>query len=75
MDRDEIDKFINANSNLKNLDYGDSLLNITCAGLPDKCYSQVTFENFKEGAVYSGKLVPLHVNGGVVLHEIEFTIK
>lgn len=75
MDRDEIDKFINANSNLKNLDYGDSLLNITCAGLPDKCYSQVTFENFKEGAVYSGKLVPLHVNGGVVLHELDFTIK
>lgn len=55
-------------------DYNPELLKITCAGLPSKCYEQVTWDNFKEGAQYGGKLVPKHVPGGIVLKETEFTI-
>ena len=55
--------------------YNKSLLNITCAGMPEKCYEFVTWENFKEGATFGGKLMPQHVKGGIVLKPIEFTIK
>ena len=43
--------------------------------MPDKSKSFVTFENFKQGSTYEGKLRPVTVNGGVVLEEILFTIK
>lgn len=55
--------------------YDHSLLNITCAGMPQQCYQYVTWENFREGQKYDGKLQPKHVKGGIVLKEIEFTIK
>lgn len=55
--------------------YDPSLLNITCAGMPQSCYQYVTWENFHEGATYAGKLQPKHVKGGIVLKEIDFTIK
>lgn len=55
--------------------YNKDLLNITCAGMPENCYQFVTWENFKEGASYAGKLMPKHVAGGIVLNDIEFTIK
>ena len=48
---------------------------ITCAGLPQRCYDQVTWENFKEGLKVNGKLTFTHVKGGVILKETEFTIK
>ena len=48
---------------------------ITCAGLPQRCYDQVTWENFKEGLKVDGKLAFKHVKGGVKLVETEFTIK
>jgi len=63
---------------------------ITCAGMPKSChdttakydkkylskgvYNKVTFNNFKIGSVYPGKLKPKHVPGGIVLEEINFTI-
>lgn len=50
-------------------------INITCAGLPQRCYNQVTWENFKEGLKVDGKLAFKHVQGGVILVETEFTIK
>lgn len=55
--------------------YNPDLLNITCAGMPKQCYPFVTWENFHEGASYKGKLAPKHVKGGIVLKEIDFTIK
>ena len=55
-------------------DYDPSLLNITCAGMPKGCYPYVTWENFREGATYQGKLLPQHVKGGIVLQPAEFTI-
>jgi hypothetical protein len=50
-------------------------LHITCAGLPESCYPFVTWDNFHEGAVYSGKLQPKHVQGGIVLKDTTFEIK
>lgn len=50
-------------------------IKITCAGLPQRCYDQVTWENFKEGLKVDGKLAFTHVKGGVILKETEFTIK
>lgn len=48
---------------------------ITVAGMPESCYDQVTFENFKVGTTYHGKLAPQRVPGGVILGDIDFTIK
>lgn len=53
----------------------DGNINITCAGLPKNCYSQVKWEKFKEGFTASGKLTFKHVKGGVILVETDFTIK
>lgn len=53
----------------------DGVLNITCAGMPDRCYQYVTWENFHTGMSYSGKLGMTHVNGGIVLKDIPFSIK
>jgi hypothetical protein len=50
-------------------------LEIRCAGMPEKVKEKVTFENFKVGFSSFGKLLPKHVNGGVVLVDTEFTIK
>ena len=48
---------------------------ITVAGMPESCYKHVTFDNFKIGASYPGKLAHRTVYGGVVLEDIDFTIK
>lgn len=50
-------------------------LKITVAGMPKGCYPHVTFKNFKIGASYQGKKQPKMVKGGVVLADIDFTIK
>lgn len=56
-------------------DYDPKNIKITCAGMPDQCYEFVTWENFHEGQSYKGKLQPKHVKGGIVLKDIDFTIK
>lgn len=50
-------------------------LKITVAGMPKGCYQYVNFSNFKIGATYKGKMQPKMVKGGVVLSDIDFTIK
>lgn len=50
-------------------------IKVTCAGLPHKCHDQVTYDNFKSGLVVSGKLQHKRVKGGVILKDIDFTIK
>ena len=55
--------------------YDPKALKITCAGMPVQCYQYVTWENFYEGQRYAGKLQPKHVAGGIVLKDIDFTIK
>lgn len=48
---------------------------ITVAGMPESCYKHVTFDNFKLGATYPGKLAHHTIYGGVILEETDFTIK
>ena len=48
---------------------------ITVAGMPESCYDQVTFDNFKIGTTYHGKNAPVRVPGGVILTSVDFTIK
>ena len=50
-------------------------LRVTCAGMSKILHKLVTFENFKPGAVYGGKLLPKIVPGGVVLSETTFKIQ
>lgn len=50
-------------------------LKITVAGMPESCYQYVNFSNFRIGAKYRGKLEPKRVPGGVLLSEVDFTIK
>ena len=65
-------KFIRQKTYLEEI---DGEIQITCAGLPQRCYDQVTWDNFKEGMKVDGKLTFTHVKGGVILKETEFTIK
>jgi len=53
----------------------DGELNITCAGMPSRCYKNVTWNNFIGGSSFEGKLQFTHVQGGIVLKDIDFTIK
>ena len=53
----------------------DGVLSITCAGMPERCYQYVTWDNFHTGVTYAGKLSMAHVNGGIVLKDIPFSIK
>lgn len=65
-------KFIRAKTYIEEI---DSKFKITCCGMPDRCYNQVTWENFKLGTKYTGKLMPRHVKGGIVLEDKIFTIQ
>lgn len=53
----------------------DGELKITCAGLPKRCHQFVTWDNFLPGNSFQGKLIPKHVDGGIVLAETEFTLR
>ena len=48
---------------------------IRCAGMPKECHKYVTFDNFKPGSIYPGKLIGRAVKGGYVLKETTFEIK
>lgn len=48
---------------------------IICAGMPERCYPEVTWDNFHEGTVYQGKLQHKVVQGGTILFESTFQIK
>jgi hypothetical protein len=48
---------------------------ITCAGMPEDCHKYVTWDNFKPGNRFPGKLQTTHVKGGIILRPIDFTIK
>lgn len=48
---------------------------IACAGLPKKARSKIGFNDFVTGMQVGGKLQMKRVSGGIVLNEIDFTIK
>lgn len=47
---------------------------LVCAGMPKGCKENVTFDSFKTGEVFDGKLQQKTVNGGVILSETTFTL-
>lgn len=49
-------------------------LKVTVAGMPTACHKQVTFNNFKLGATFTGKKQPKIVANGVILKDVDFTI-
>ena len=65
-------KFIRAKTYMKTIKGVDK---VTCAGMPDKVKEQVTYDNFRPGSTFNGKLVPRRCVGGVVLVDTTFTIK
>lgn len=78
IDEDEFNKYKGTEEEFlysyskKNDEYNK--LKITIAGMPASCYEEVSFNNFKLGATYKGKMLPEIVPGGVVLNEVDFTI-
>lgn len=62
--------------------YEDDEWHITCAGMPQRSkdilldkYGNEIIYYFETGLTVGGKLLPMRVKGGTVLHETEFTIK
>ena len=53
----------------------DGKTKVTCAGMPDNVKEKVTYENFRSGSTFDGKLMPRRYPGGIVLEETTFTIK
>jgi hypothetical protein len=45
------------------------------AGLPRDVTSDMTFDHVTDGYVFTGKLVPKRVPGGIVLTETDWTLK
>lgn len=54
---------------------GNTELYVCCCGLPEGSKEQVTFENFKDGAVYTNKLIGKEIIGGYALIDIEYKIR
>lgn len=50
-------------------------MKVTVAGMPEECYPEVSFKNFKVGASYSGRKQQSVVPGGAILRSLDFTIK
>lgn len=65
-------KFIRAKTYIEEI---NNELKVTCAGLPARSHSQVTWENFHSGTEYGEKLIPKVVKGGTILVESTFKIK
>ena len=72
-----IEKFLAENPELINHVNREtsSILKITSAGMPTSCYQYVTWDNFKSGNSFAGKLKINHVNGGIVFTEQPHTLK
>lgn len=54
---------------------GYRFMKVTVAGLPAGGYKYVTWDNFRGGAKYAGKLQPKRVAGGTVLKPTTYEIK
>lgn len=52
----------------------ETITKIICSGMPASCHEFVTWENFRPGQEYPGKLISVNVKGGVVLKETKFTL-
>lgn len=71
----QIENYKIENPNLIHHCSDDSILKVTCCGMPSSCYENVTFDRFAIGEEFEGKLMPKHVKGGIVLVDDVFTIR
>lgn len=53
----------------------DGTLEVKCGGMPNNVKEQVTWENFHEGMVYTGKLMPKVIDGGTVLLPTDYKMR
>lgn len=53
----------------------DGKTKVTCAGMPDNVKELVTYDNFRSGSTFPGKLMPRRCPGGIILEDTTFTIK
>lgn len=44
------------------------------AGMPESIAQHVTFESYRDGATFEGKLAPKRVPGGIILKDVGFTL-
>ncbi len=65
-------KFVRAKTYIEEV---DGELEVKCAGMSENLKKHVTFDNFTQGSVFHGKLLPKHVKGGIILEKVDFTIK
>lgn len=75
--KEEIEKYVLENPELINhIDLNNNtILNITCAGMPNSCYKYVNWNNFKTGNEIGGKLKISHTSGGIVLIDSPHTLR
>lgn len=66
-------RFIGAKCYIEDFEKGG--LKVTVAGMTKEQHKQVTFENFKEGLIVTGKLQPKVVKNGVVLINVDYQVK
>jgi hypothetical protein len=57
------------------LDATTTKVSVKCAGMPDNIKKNVNFDNFFVGLTLPGKLMPQHVDGGIVLVDTTFSVK
>lgn len=65
--------FLRSKTYIEQYENGDT--EIKCAGASPEVKKGMTFDNFKVGGVYEGKLMPKQVVGGCILVKSTFTIK
>ena len=65
--------FLRSKTYIEQYENGD--VEIKCAGASAEVKKGMSFENFKVGATYEGKLAPKQVKGGCVLVRTTFTIQ
>lgn len=65
-------KFIRAKTYMETTEDGTK---VTCAGMPENVKEKVTYDNFRSGSTFTGKLLPRRYRGGVILTDTTFTIK
>ena len=51
-----------------------SHLEVKAGGMPNNVKQQVTWDNFHTGTIYHGKLLPHHIQGGIVLKPHDFQL-
>jgi hypothetical protein len=66
-------KYLRAKTYMHTLPNGE--LEIKCAGMPDNVKENVTYDNFKIGGEFFGKLSPKHFDGGIILIPSPFKIR